>query len=113
MLYEVITRLNCIRHLLDQIPYHEIESPDIELPRRNREAAASHLQDAVRRRDPGIVIFARGWAGMEPLQALPEFQAILRDIGVTQRAAREGRITSYNVCYTKLLRNPTMPSARP
>jgi len=55
----------------------------------NREAASPHLQDAVRRRDPGVVIFAHGWPGMEPLRALPEFQAILRDIGLTEWAARE------------------------
>jgi len=55
----------------------------------NREAA-SHLQDAVRRRDPAVVIFAHGWPGLEPLQALPEYQAILRDIGVTEWAEREG-----------------------
>jgi polyphosphate kinase 2 len=27
-------RLNCIHHLLDQIPYHEVEQPTIELPQR-------------------------------------------------------------------------------
>jgi polyphosphate kinase 2 len=27
-------RLNCIHHLLDQIPYHEVEQPAIELPQR-------------------------------------------------------------------------------
>jgi TolB-like protein len=55
----------------------------------NREAALAHLQDAVRRRDPSVTIFAHGWPGLEPLQALPEYQAILRDIGLTQWAERE------------------------
>jgi tetratricopeptide (TPR) repeat protein len=56
----------------------------------NREAALPHLQDAVRRRDPGVVWAAHGWPGLEPLQALPEYQAILPDIGVTEWAEREG-----------------------
>jgi serine/threonine protein kinase len=56
----------------------------------DRDAAASHLQDAVRRRDPQILIFAHGWPGKEPPRALPEYQAILRDIGLTQWAEREG-----------------------
>jgi serine/threonine protein kinase len=55
------------------------------------EAVSSYLQEAVRRRDPGIVMLAHGWPGMEPLQALPEYQAILRDIGLTQWAERETR----------------------
>ncbi|MEX8518649.1 MAG: polyphosphate kinase 2 [Leptothrix sp. (in: b-proteobacteria)] len=29
-------RLNCIQHLLDQVPYHEIEHPQVELPPRER-----------------------------------------------------------------------------
>ena len=29
-------RLNCIHHLLDQMPYHEIERPGIVLPQRER-----------------------------------------------------------------------------
>ena len=29
-------RLNCIAHLLSQLPYHEIEHPEIELPERVR-----------------------------------------------------------------------------
>jgi len=56
----------------------------------NREAALPHLQDAVRRRDPGLVWAAHGWPGLEPLQALPEYQAILRDIGLTQWAEQGG-----------------------
>jgi hypothetical protein len=27
-------RLNCIQHLLNQVPYHEIEHPRVELPAR-------------------------------------------------------------------------------
>ncbi|MCG6954814.1 MAG: protein kinase [Gemmatimonadetes bacterium] len=57
----------------------------------NREAVLSHLADAARRRDPGIVIFAHGWPGMQPLQALPEYQAILHDIGLTGWAEREAK----------------------
>jgi serine/threonine protein kinase len=60
----------------------------------NREAALSHLQDAVRRRDPWIVMFAHGWPGVEPLQALLEYQAVLRDIGVIEWAEREARETA-------------------
>jgi len=56
----------------------------------DREAASRHLQDAVRRRDPLIVLCAHGWSGMEPLQALPEYQAILCDIGLTEWAERGG-----------------------
>jgi tetratricopeptide (TPR) repeat protein len=55
----------------------------------NRDAARKHLREAVRRRDPTIVKGLSGWAWIEPLQALPEFQAILRDIGVTRWAERE------------------------
>ena len=29
-------RLNCIHHLLNQMPYHEIERPAIVLPQRER-----------------------------------------------------------------------------
>jgi len=54
----------------------------------DHEAAAAHLQGAVRRRDPSLVWAAHGWPGLEPLQALPEHQAILRDIGVTGWAER-------------------------
>jgi len=54
------------------------------------EAASAYLQDAVRRRDPGIVLYAHGWPGMEPLRTLPEYQAILHDIGLTQWAERSG-----------------------
>ena len=31
-------RLNCIKHLLDQFAYHEIERTPIELPERERHA---------------------------------------------------------------------------
>ncbi len=56
-----------------------------------REAASSHLHGAVRRHDPEIVIYAHGWPGMQPLQALPEYQAILHDIGLTGWAEREAK----------------------
>jgi len=55
----------------------------------NRDAAREHLQEAVRRRDPGIVNAFSGAPELRPLQGLPEFQAILRDIGVTDWAERE------------------------
>ena len=29
-------RLNCIQHLLDQIPYAEVEHPTVQLPERQR-----------------------------------------------------------------------------
>ncbi len=56
----------------------------------NREAAAAHLQDAARRRDPAVVYFGNGWPGMEAVQTLPEYQDILRDIGVTDLVERGG-----------------------
>ncbi|HSH76551.1 MAG TPA: hypothetical protein VLA09_12755, partial [Longimicrobiales bacterium] len=59
----------------------------------DRRAAREHLQEAVRRRDPSVVIWAHGWPGTEPLQLLTEYQAILRDIGVTEWAEREARLT--------------------
>jgi TolB-like protein len=55
----------------------------------NRDAAREHLQEAVRRRDPQVVSLFSDWAWMQPLRALPEFQAILRDFGVTEWAERE------------------------
>ena len=57
----------------------------------HRGAASSHLHEAVRRHDPEIVIYAHGWPGMQPLQALPEYQAILHDIGLTGWAEREAK----------------------
>jgi len=59
----------------------------------HRESALSHLQDAVRRRDPQLVLLAHGHPELQTLQALqalPEYQAILRDIGVTEWAERGG-----------------------
>ncbi len=57
----------------------------------HREAVSSHLREAVRRHDPQILIYAHGWPAMEPLQTLPEYQAILRDIGLTEWAEREAK----------------------
>jgi len=54
----------------------------------NRAAASAHLEDIVRRRDPGLIWAAHGWPGLEPLQELPEFQATLAEIGVTEWAVR-------------------------
>ena len=31
-------RLNCINHLLSQMPYHEVEHPAVDLPARVRHA---------------------------------------------------------------------------
>jgi polyphosphate kinase 2 len=47
-------RLNCIRHLLDQFAYHEIERPTVELPERERHADYSAAPPA------GLDLRARG-----------------------------------------------------
>jgi serine/threonine-protein kinase len=54
-----------------------------------REDAARLVADAMRRQDPGLVIDAHGWTQLHYLQALPEYQAALRDIGLTAWAASE------------------------
>jgi hypothetical protein len=43
-------RLNCIHHLLSQMPYHEVEHPTIDLPERE------HHEDYVRQPVPQSMI---------------------------------------------------------
>jgi hypothetical protein len=43
-------RLNCIRHLLDQVPYHEVEHSTIHLPDRE------HHEDYLRHPVPESII---------------------------------------------------------
>ena len=43
-------RLNCIRHLLEQLPYHEVEHPTVQLPPRERK------EDYIRRPVPQTMI---------------------------------------------------------
>jgi hypothetical protein len=39
-------------------------------------------------RDQQLVILSHGWVGTHDLQPMPEFQQVLRDIGLTQWAER-------------------------
>ena len=48
-----------------------------------REAAVMYEREALRRHDPQLVIFSVSWTGPEPLQAMPEHQQILNDIGLS------------------------------
>jgi hypothetical protein len=43
-------RLNCIHHLLSQVPYHEVPRPTIDLPQRE------HHEDYIRRPVPQDMI---------------------------------------------------------
>jgi hypothetical protein len=49
-------------------------------------AAITHCREAIAIRDPGFVIFARGWPHTEALRSLPEHQAMLREIGLPDRS---------------------------
>jgi serine/threonine-protein kinase len=46
------------------------------------DAASAHFVEGFKRHDPGIMVFARGWSGLQYLQALPEYQRLLASIGL-------------------------------
>jgi hypothetical protein len=46
------------------------------------DAAIAHCQEAFRQRDSGMVALARGWPGVQHLQALPEFRRLVASIGL-------------------------------
>ena len=48
------------------------------------DAAVAHCQEAFRLQDP-LWSFARGWPGMQALQALPEYQRLVASIGLPGR----------------------------
>ena len=47
------------------------------------EAAVMYEREALRRHDPQLVIFSVSWTGTEPLQAMPEHQQLLNEIGLS------------------------------
>ena len=46
-----------------------------------RSAALDYARDAIRRHDPGVVVYARSWSQSRFLREMPEFQALLIPVG--------------------------------
>ena len=44
-------------------------------------AALDYARDAIRRHDPGVIVYARSWPQSRFLREMPEFQALLNSVG--------------------------------